>query len=245
MSNTSAKISKIIGKTIFKNKMIEENDRILAAISGGKDSMTMLYDFRDRQKRFPIKFQFEAIHIQSDFCTCCSKSDLIEKFKELDIIYHIVDIAILKRVKPGQTMNCYWCSSQRRMELMKFARENGFNKIALGHHLDDIVETLLMNMFLKGQISGMLPVMRYDNYPVTVIRPLAEVKEDLIIEFAKESKIDRLVCKCPYGINSKRKEIRNSLKIFTKGNDSIKYNIYKSMNNIKSRYLTGNADENF
>ncbi len=239
MSKISSKISKIIGKTIFKYGMIKENDRILAAISGGKDSMTMLFDLKERKKRFPIKFDFEAVHIQSDFCTCCQNSKLEEKFNEMGIPFKIIDVAILKRVKNGKTMNCYWCSSQRRMELMKYARENGFNKIALGHHLDDIVETLLMNMFYKGQIAGMLPVMQFDNYPLTIIRPLSEVKESLIIEFAKEAGFDSLSCKCPYGANSKRKEIRESLKVFTKGNDVIKYNIFKSMSNINSRYLSG------
>jgi tRNA 2-thiocytidine biosynthesis protein TtcA len=239
MVKINTKLSKIIGKTIFKYKMIEENDRILAAISGGKDSMTMLYDLADRQKRFPIKFDFEAVHIQSDFCTCCQKTKLEDKFKEIGVAYKVIDVAILKRVKPGESMNCYWCSSQRRMELMKYAKKNNFNKIALGHHLDDVIETLLMNMFYKGQISGMLPVMEFDNYPVKIIRPLAEVKEDQIIEFAHEASIDRLVCKCPYGEKSKRKEVRRSLKVFTKGNDSIKYNIFKSMENINSRYLTG------
>jgi len=233
------KLSKIIGKTIFDYKMIEENDRVLAAISGGKDSMTMLYDLAERQKKLPFKFYFEALHIQSDFCTCCQKTKLEEKFKEAGVPYCIVDVAVLKRVKPGLTMNCYWCSSQRRMELLKYARETNFNKIALGHHLDDIVETLLMNIFYKGQISGMLPLLSLDNYPVKIIRPLAEVKEETIIRFAEDAGIDRLVCKCPYGQNSKRKEIRESLKIFTKGNDAIKYNIFKSMGNIKTRYLNG------
>jgi tRNA 2-thiocytidine biosynthesis protein TtcA len=239
MSKLQTKISKIIGKTVFKYKMIEEGDKILAAISGGKDSMTMLHDLDLRKKKLPIKFDFEAIHIQSDFCTCCQKSSLEDKFKALGVKYRIIDVAILKRVKPGETMNCYWCSSQRRMELMKLAREEGFNKIALGHHLDDIVETLLMNMFYKGQISGMLPVMSFDKYPLKIIRPLAEVKEELIISYAKEAGIERLVCKCPYAANSKRREVRESLKTFTKGNDAIKYNIFRSMENIKTRYLNG------
>jgi tRNA 2-thiocytidine biosynthesis protein TtcA len=242
MIKISHKLSKIIGKTVFKYRMIEENDRILAAVSGGKDSVTMLYDLKDRQKRLPVKFHFEAVHIQSDFCTCCQKSKLEAKFREMEVDYRIIDVAILKRVKPGETMNCYWCSSQRRMELLKYARENNFNKIALGHHLDDVIETLLMNMFYKGQISGMLPVMQFDNYPMRIIRPLAEVKEEEIIEFAKTAGVDRLVCKCPYGANSKRKEIRKSLNIFTKGNDSIKYNIFRSMENIKTRYLSGSPN---
>ena len=134
-------------------------------------------------------------------------------------------------------MNCYWCSSQRRMELMKFAKENGFNKIALGHHLDDIIETLFMNMFYKGEMSTMLPMLKYDNYDVTIIRPLAQVKESQIVKFAEEKGILNLTCSCVYGQNSKRKELKKSISEFIKNNDSIKYNIYKSMQNINLKYM--------
>lgn len=243
MNDSGKLISKIIGKTMFKYKMINEGDRILIAVSGGKDSMTLLHDFAKRIKSFPIKFEFEAIHIQTDFCTCCQKSKLEDQFIKLEIKYHIVDVGVLKRLKKDQKMNCYWCSSQRRMELIKFARDNNFNKIALGHHLDDIIETLFMNICYKGQISGMLPILALDKYPITIIRPLAQVKEIQIIKYAHETNLDRLVCKCPYGTNSKRKEIRKSLELFTKGDDSIKYNIFKSMENVHFRYLIENSSK--
>ena len=84
---------------------------------------------------------------------------------------------VIGRLKPGRSMNCYWCSMQRRTELIRYAMAEGFNKIALGHHLDDIVETLMMNMLYKGQISGMLPILRYEKYPVSIIRPLALCEE--------------------------------------------------------------------
>jgi tRNA 2-thiocytidine biosynthesis protein TtcA len=237
MKKIDKTIYKIIGKTIFKYKMIEPDDRILVAVSGGKDSITMLYDLAERQRSFPIKFGIEAIHIQTDFCTCCDKNELAKKIEALGVKYHVVDVAIVKRVKPGRTMNCYWCSMQRRMELLEFARNNGFNKIALGHHLDDIIETLLMNMCYKGQMSAMLPVLQYDKYPIKIIRPLAEVREDLIVKFVEEKSIKGLPCNCPYNSNSKRKEIKKSLECFVKGNDAIKYNIYNSIHNVNMKYM--------
>jgi tRNA 2-thiocytidine biosynthesis protein TtcA len=230
-------VHKTIGKTMFKYKMIEPEDKILVAVSGGKDSLTMAIDFAHRKKSFPIKFDFEAIHIQSDFCTCCEKTALKQQIEGLGIKFHIVDVPIIKRLKPGKKMNCYWCSTQRRMELIKFARENGFNKIALGHHLDDIIQTLFMNICYKGEISSMLPIMQYDKYSIKIIRPLAEVKEDLIIKFIKEKEINKLVCNCPYNSNSNRKVIKEALNTFTKGNDSIKYNIFKSIENVNMKYL--------
>ena len=235
--DTGKLISKIIGKTIFKYKMIEENDRILVAVSGGKDSLTLLKDFIRRQKSFPIKFEFHAIHIKSDFCKCCDKKNLSEVFEEWGTLYTILDVNIIKRLKPGRQMNCYWCSMQRRIELMKFAKDNGYNKIALGHHLDDIIETLFMNICHKGEISSMLPVLQYDKYPIKIIRPLSEVKEDLIKKYVVEQDFIIFPCACPYNMNSKRKEIRESIKAFTKGNDTIKYNIFKSINNVNMKYL--------
>jgi hypothetical protein len=83
-------------------------------------------------------------------------------------------------------MNCYWCSTQRRTELIRYAMERGFNKIALGHHLDDAVETLLMNMLYKGEIGGMLPLLRYRKYPLSIIRPLVLCEERQLVEYGKK-----------------------------------------------------------
>jgi tRNA(Ile)-lysidine synthase TilS/MesJ len=101
-------------------------------------------------------------------------------------------------------MNCYWCSTQRRTELLKYAIEHNFNKIALGHHLDDIIETFFMNMTAKGELSAMPVLLKYRKYPVSLIRPLAYLEEQQIISCAAEQDILRAVCTCPYGLNSRR-----------------------------------------
>jgi tRNA 2-thiocytidine biosynthesis protein TtcA len=230
-------ISKQIGKTLFKYRMIEENDRILVAVSGGKDSLTMLHDLKRRKKSFPVKFDFVAVHIKTDFCNCSKKTNLENIFKEWEVEYRIVDVPVIGRLKPGRKMNCYWCSTQRRMELLKLAKVFNCNKIALGHHLDDIIETFLMNICLNGETATMLPSFQYEKYPYTVIRPLAMLPESLIIKFAKSINIDRIVCKCPYGQNSKRKEIREAIKLIAKNNKSARRNIFKSMHNVNSAYM--------
>jgi tRNA 2-thiocytidine biosynthesis protein TtcA len=237
MQDNGKLISRLIGKTIFKYRMIEEGDRILVAVSGGKDSLTMLKDFVIRHKSFPIKFEFHAIHIKSDFCKCCDKKNISEIFEEWGAGYTVLDVGIIRRLKEGRQMNCYWCSMQRRIELLKFAKANGFNKIALGHHLDDIIETFFMNICFKGEVSSMLPVLQYDKYPIRIIRPLAEIKEELIKKYVAENEFTVFPCTCPYNVNSKRKEIRESIRLFTKGNDSIKYNIFKSINNVNMKYM--------
>lgn len=233
-------ISKKIGKALYDHRMIDEGDRILVAVSGGKDSMTLLYHLLQKRSRLPIRYSVGAVHVQTDFCTCGRKSGMYEVLKSWSIECAVLDVPVIARLRPGKKMNCYWCSGQRRMELLKYASEHGYTKIALGHHLDDILETLLMNMAYKSELATMLPVMKYDKYPHTVIRPLALVKEREIIEFAKTVGIHNLVCTCPYGMSSKRRIIKEKLDYLTKDAEYMKDNILNSLSNINSRYLPGN-----
>jgi tRNA 2-thiocytidine biosynthesis protein TtcA len=116
-------------------------------------------------------------------------------------------------------MNCYWCSTQRRTELLKYAVENGFNKIALGHHLDDIIETFFMNMCAKAELLAMPIILKYRKYPVSLIRPLAYLEERQVIACADELGILKTACTCPWGQNSKRRDMRRRIADFTKAAD--------------------------
>lgn len=231
------KIHRQIGKTIFDYKMINPDDRILVAVSGGKDSLTMLIDFIKRISSFPIPFEFEAVHVIYDF----KKNSFPEEFekftKDNHIKSHLIKINILKRIKNSKKMNCYWCSTQRRIELMRLALENDFNKIALGHHLDDIVETFLMNIFFKAEVATMMPVMQYNKYPVTIIRPLASCKEDDIKEYIKYYDFNIENYCCAYNSNSKRNVMKNMLNQLKLNNRHIYKNIMHAMQNINQEYL--------
>lgn len=217
--------------------MIDEGDRILVAVSGGKDSMTLLYHLLQKRNRLPVHYSLGAVHVQTDFCNCGKKSKMYDILKSWQIDCDAIEVPVIARLRPGKKMNCYWCSTQRRTELMKYATKHGYTKIALGHHMDDILETLLMNMAYKSELSTMLPVLKYDKYPHTVIRPLAEVKEREIVEFAKSIGIYGLLCTCPYGINSKRRELREKIEYLTDGAEYMKDNILGSLSNINYRYM--------
>ena len=143
----------------------------------------------------------------------------------------------MARLKPGRKMNCYWCSTQRRSELLKYAMENGFNKIALGHHLDDVLETLLMNMIDQRKLTAMPPLLTYDNYPVSIIRPLSYAPEDLIIKHATLGGFIGWTCTCNYQENSNRKKARQQLEVITGGDRKKKTHMYESLKNIDTRYL--------
>lgn len=141
-------------------------------------------------------------------------------------------------------MNCYWCSTQRRTELLKYAVDNRYNKIALGHHLDDIIETFFMNLCSKGALLAMPIHLKYRKYPVSLIRPLALLEEKQIIACAAKQNILKAACTCPYGQNSVRRAIRSRIADFTGKNaepssaGDIKRRILKALGSGKIDYLS-------
>ncbi|PKL09796.1 MAG: tRNA 2-thiocytidine biosynthesis protein TtcA [Spirochaetae bacterium HGW-Spirochaetae-7] len=239
MKDPEATVAKLIEVALRRYSMIEENDRILIAVSGGKDSTTLAYDLSMKRRWWPARFEIKAVHIATDFCACCKKTTLVSLLESWNVPYESVFVPVIGRLKPGKSMNCYWCSTQRRTELLRYAQREGFNKIALGHHLDDIVETFLMNMMLKGELSGMLPVLAYDKYPISLIRPLALCEEKQIIAFAEHKGFRSAACTCPYGASSKRRSVRLDIAGLTGGSSAAKRNIFESMSNIKAGYLPG------
>ncbi len=236
-------ISKRIGRAIFKYKLIKEDDKILVAVSGGKDSITLLDDLVHRQKGFPIKYKLSAVYLHPDFAPI-DRIEIIKRYVHgLNVDFTVKNLPVLKRIKDNQKMNCFWCSTQRRIELMKVADELGCNKIALGHHLDDIAETMLMNICFNGETGGMLPCFHYDKFNKTIIRPLAFVKESLITKYIKEINYEPFTCNCGYNQNSKRLVIREIIQKISDYEQNVRENILKSMHNINSDYLLSDFDD--
>ena len=231
------KIFAVIDKACFDYNLIEENDKILVGASGGKDSTALLEYLAKRKKRSNSNFTFKALNIQSDFAPKFPDG-ILTLLQEWQVDFESINVDIIKRLKPGRKMNCWWCSTQRRKELLDYALKNGFNKIALGHHLDDVLETLLMNMLNKGELSTMPPRLNYKKYPqVSIIRPLYYCSEDSLIQMAKEQNFFGLTCTCDYQNNSERKNARALLENLTQGDISKKQKIFNSLKNIYTEYL--------
>ena len=236
MSRKEPRLSSLIDKAVFDYNLIQDGDKILIGASGGKDSTALIEYFANRLKRPDCKFEALAINIQSDFAPEFPVR-VEELIKEWGVPFEKMRVNILERVKPGQKMSCWWCSTQRRTELLNYAITNGFNKIALGHHMDDILETFLMNMLNKGEFSTMIPSLKYDNYPVTIIRPLCYVSEARLIEHAEENGYAGFVCTCNYQENSDRRLARQKLEALTDGDPLLKERIFKALKNVQQRYL--------
>lgn len=230
------KLSSLIDKAVFDYSLIEAKDKILVGFSGGKDSTALVEYLAERSKRPDCNFEFLALNIQSDFAPPLPKKR-VSFINQKNIPFEVLNVNITERVKENQKMSCYWCATQRRTELLNYAIKNGFNKIALGHHLDDILETLLMNMLNKAELSTMPPLLKYEKYPVSIIRPLCYIAEERIIKHAKENGYYGFTCTCNYQDNSTRKEARILLENLTGGNTDKKEKLFNSLKNIQPEYL--------
>ncbi|MDR2470539.1 MAG: tRNA 2-thiocytidine biosynthesis TtcA family protein [Treponema sp.] len=196
---------------------------------GGKDSTVMAWALASLRRSLKVRYSLAALHISTDFCACCKKSALASRLLEWEIPFTDLFVPVMGRLKEGKKMNCYWCSTQRRTELLGYAAEHSFNKIALGHHLDDIIETFFMNITARGELSAMPVKLRYRKYPVSLVRPLAYLEERQIIACAEDRQILQGACTCPYGLNSKRRDIRLRLANFTGGSGAVKRRILAAL----------------
>ena len=237
-------VQKLTCKAVFERKLIQPKDRILLAVSGGKDSSVMAWALSGIRQALKFDYELEALHISSDFCACCKKSVLAARLEEWGIPFTDLSVPIIGRLKKGRKMNCYWCSTQRRTELIRYALENGFNKIALGHHLDDILETFFMNMMNKGLLLAMPMYLSYRKYPLSLIRPLGYLEEQQIIKCAAEQGILAAACTCPYGVNSGRRSVRERIAAFTGNSGPVKRRILAAMSNDTNDLLSeGNIND--
>jgi len=214
-ADACAVVQKLTVKAILERNLISEGDRILIAVSGGKDSTVLAWALSSLRPALKINYELAALHISTDFCACCKKSILGRQLADWSIPFTDLYVPVIGRLKEGRKMNCYWCSTQRRTELLKYAVENNFNKIALGHHLDDIIETFFMNLCAKGEMKAMPVLLQYRKYPVSLIRPLAYLEEKQVIACAGMKDILKAACTCPYGVNSGRVDMRKRIADFT------------------------------
>ncbi|MDF1569849.1 MAG: tRNA 2-thiocytidine biosynthesis TtcA family protein [Spirochaetaceae bacterium] len=242
---TEKRISRKVDKAVLQFGMLESGDTVIIGLSGGKDSLTLAYHLgrKAASGRYPIDFNVEAVHVRTDFATYPVGDDFLNIVRSWGVKVTVLDVAVENRLRDGQKLNCWWCSAQRRLEIAKYAHGIGAKKIALGHHLDDILETFLMNMAAKGELSTMLPIMTYDNHPHSIIRPLAWVHEEEIRRFIRDLGLESFTCTCPWDTRSPRKTARKAVEALTGGNSKAKDAMFRALSNPVDRYLPKTVSE--
>lgn len=227
-------------KSIEEYRMIENGDRIAACISGGKDSMLMAKCLMRLQKYGNINFHIEYIVMDPGY-TEEHRNRIIENAKQLDIPIKIMNTRIFESTSKTKKHPCFLCARLRRGWLYKTAQEMGCNKIALGHHFDDVIETILMGMLYGSQIQTMMPKIHSENYEnVQVIRPLYLVREADIISWAEFNSLSFIQCACRITKSegsSKRAEIKQLLNSLRVVNPSVDMNIFRSVENVNLQTL--------
>jgi tRNA 2-thiocytidine biosynthesis protein TtcA len=234
------KLCRLVGQAIGDFGMIEDGDKIMVCVSGGKDSYAMLDILMKLRERAPINFEIVAVNLDQKQPNFPAET-LPNYLKSLGIQFHIEEqdtYSIVKRVVPEGKTTCGLCSRLRRGILYRVADELGATKIALGHHRDDILETLMLNMFYAGKLKGMPPKLRSDDGKHIVIRPLAYVPEKLLERYAEDMNFPIIPCDlCGSQPNLQRQVMKEMLRDWEKKYPGRVENLFRSMHHIVPSHL--------
>lgn len=235
------RIRRRTGEAIGDFNLIEEGDRIAIGVSGGKDSYTLLHILETLRRRSPVKYELVAVNVDAGYPGY--RKEVIEAHLKENGFVHRMETTNCYRIieekrRPGSSY-CSFCARLRRGVLYSLADELGCNKIALGHHLDDFIETLLLNQFYVGTLAAMSPKLLADNGRHTVIRPLVYVEERDIIAFARENAFPVVCCACPVCgvVDQKRKRMKRLIRELEKENPGIRSSMIGALGNVHPRHL--------
>ena len=234
-------------KAVSEYELIKENDNIMVCISGGKDSFLLAKCIQELQRHGKFKFNAKYVVMNPGY-TEKNKNHIIKNAEIMNIPIEIFESDIFDIVDKVDKSPCYLCARMRRGCLYNKAKELGCNKIALGHHFNDVIETTLLSMLYGAETKTMVPKLHSDNFEgLELIRPLYLVKEEDVISWKKFNELEFLNCACKFteqntlteNKTSKRLEIKNLIKKLKETNPDVDYNIFKSMDNINLNCVLG------
>jgi tRNA 2-thiocytidine biosynthesis protein TtcA len=228
------------GRAMMDFNMIGEGDRIMVCLSGGKDSFTLLDILMESQKRAPVRFDLIAVNLdqkQPGF----PEHVLPQYTQKIGIPFHVIEqdtYSVVKRVIPEGKTTCGLCSRLRRGALYRFAKDHGITRIALGHHRDDIIETLFLNLFNGGRLKAMPPKLLSDDGEHVVIRPLAYCSEDDIVRYADTRQFPIIPCNlCGSQPHLQRQAIKAMLKLWKEQHPGRIENIFRAIGHVSPSQL--------
>ncbi len=233
-------------KAVIDYQLIEENDNIMVCISGGKDSFLLAKCMEEIQKHGKVPFQVHYVCMNPGYSEA-NRELILNNAKSMNIPLEMFESDIFEIVESVDRSPCYLCARMRRGCLYKKAQDLGCNKIALGHHFNDVIETTLLSMFYGAEIKTMMPKLPSENFPgLELIRPMYLIKEEDIKAWAKSNSLTFLNCACCFTEkvsnhedNSKRKEIKLLIEEMRKTNPNVDYNIFKALDNINLDCVLG------
>lgn len=223
------RISRRFQKALTDYHLIQDADRILVGLSGGKDSLCLLEMLARRRRILKPSFDVEAVHVRMDNIRYETDLSYLEQFTaDLGIRLHIVNTGFEYDESKGKP-RCFLCSWQRRKQMFNLAQELGFNKIALGHHQDDIIHTAMMNIFFQGHFSTMPASLTMKKMPITIIRPLCLVAEKDIRLLADLHHYQKLIKICPYETDSHRADMADMFAKIEMMNPEARYSVWNAL----------------
>lgn len=216
-------------KALTDFSMLSDGDRILIGLSGGKDSLFLLEMLAQRQRIIKPRIEVEAVHVRMSNVNYETDTSYIEHFaKTQGVKLHIINTEFDDSIQTDKPV-CFLCAWHRRKALFRFAQDNAFNKIALGHHQDDIIHTAMLNEFFQGSFSTMPAVKRMDKMPITIIRPLCLLKESEIAEYAYLRQYAKQKKTCPHERETNRTTMRNIFAEIEKINPEARYSVWHAL----------------
>lgn len=235
-------------KAVKEYELIKENDKVMVCISGGKDSFLLAKCIQELERHGKVPFTAEYVVMNPGYSEK-HRDNILDNAKILNVPIRVFESDIFEVVdKISYDSPCYMCAKMRRGYLYSKAKSLGCNKIALGHHFNDVIETTLLSIFYGSEIKTMMPKLHSDNFEgLELIRPLYLVKEDAIITWKNSNKLTFINCACRFTENctilddgtSKRKEMKNLVKSLKKVNPNVDNNIFKSMDNVNLNCILG------
>ena len=226
-----------LGKALTRYAMIEDGDRIIVGVSG-VDSLSLLWLLRERLSWIPVTYELKAVFIDLGFDETTGRA--IEQYLQAERFDYAViktDIGVIAHSEENRENPCFYCAWQRRKRLFHLCEDENFNKIALGHHLEDINATFLINVIYSGSVSTMTPYQPFFDGQVTIIRPLAMLYKEQLEGLAAYAGIPPIDNPCPSAETSQRKEVAEMLNHFYKKDPRIRYNIFNALSNVRAEYL--------
>lgn len=227
--STFDKIQHTANSSMKRWQMTEEGDKILIGLSGGKDSLALVEVLAERQKIFVPRIETIACHVSVSNVPYQSDIEYMREFCQSRGVRFIHETTAFEDDTKQNRSKCWLCSWSRRKTLFKVAEREKCNKLALGHHKDDIVETLLMNEIFTGRFESIPPILQMEKFPLTVIRPLCEVREYLLATLATEHEYAKQIKNCPYEQEGNRPKIRALLSQMTDLNPEVYESLFSAL----------------